>query len=44
MQSVLVGILTLMKQFQNKISAANIVNQVAEVFAAEGIVAQVLDD
>src|SRR5208282_2782253 len=32
------------EQFANEISAANIVHQIAELHAAKGVVAQILDD
>jgi len=43
-EGVLVGILTLQEQLTDEITAANVVNQVAEFHTAEGIVAEVLDD
>src|SRR6185369_17810765 len=43
-EGVLVNILTLAQQFQHEVAAANVMHQIAELYAAEGIVAQVLDD
>src|ERR1700687_5342843 len=43
-ESVLVDILTFEQQLPNKVSAANVVHQVAEFCTAEGVVAEILDD
>jgi hypothetical protein len=43
-EGVLVDILAFEQQLANKISAANVVHQVAEFFTAERVVAKILDD
>ncbi len=43
-EGVLVDILTFEHQFTNEVSAANVMHQVAELFTAERVVAQILDD
>jgi len=43
-EGVLVGILTLQQELSHKVTAANVVHQIAEFHAAERIVAEVLDD
>jgi hypothetical protein len=41
---VLIDILTFEQQLANKVSAANVMHQVAEIPAAERVVAEILDD
>ena len=43
-ESILIGVATLVNQFENEITAADVVHEVAEFGAAEGIVAEILDD
>src|ERR1700704_1451816 len=43
-EGVLISILTLCQQLPDEVSAANVMHQVAEFHAAEGIIAEVLND
>src|SRR3954470_21829281 len=43
-ESVLIGVLALVKQFKNKVAGPNIMNQVTELPAPERIIAEILDD
>src|SRR6202166_5479897 len=43
-EGVFVDILTLEQQLTNKVSAANVMHQIAEFCTAEGVVAEILDD
>jgi hypothetical protein len=43
-KGVLIRVAALAQQFKNEISATDVVHQVAEFRAAEGVVAQVLND
>src|ERR1039457_4531748 len=43
-ESVFVDVLAFAQKFEDKVAAANIMHQVAELPAAEGIVAEVLDN
>ena len=43
-EGILIDILALEQQFANKVSAADVMHQVAEFFAAEWVVAEILND